>query len=207
MSLFGDTGLHQYPQNVVNFIVNHIINEIFRKVGNNTMLMDIKCSAVASIKVNLTFDDMSTKERVVGVGDLVDITYNANGLRKHIEGRVLKVSVVGVDPNGWYIIVDGSDDFDSDRVKFSPMNILDIEIIRKADTLENVQTVIGAESVPFIRIVKGRLQYSKDGYNWRPINIDKRDIIEPQEGTVPIDPPPCEHNESDDENDIDDANY
>ena len=171
------------------------------------MLMDIKCSAVASIKVNLTFDDMSTKERVVGVGDLVDITYNANGLRKHIEGRVLKVSVVGVDPNGWYIIVDGSDDFDSDRVKFSPMNILDIEIIRKADTLENVQTVIGAESVPFIRIVKGRLQYSKDGYNWRPINIDKRDIIEPQEGTVPIDPPPCEHNDSDDENDIDDANY
>ena len=87
------------------------------------MLMDIKCSPVTSIKVELKFDDMSTKVCVLGVGDLVDIVYNANGLRKRIEGKVLKVSAVGTDPRAWYIIVDGSDDFDSDRVKFSPMSI------------------------------------------------------------------------------------
>lgn len=156
------------------------------------MTMDVKCSAVTSIKVNLVFDDMSTKEAVIGVGDLVDITYNGNGLRRRIEGKVLKVSAVGADPHAWYIIVDGSDDFDSERARFSPMNILDVEIIRKADTLETVQTVLGIESVPYIRIVRGRLQYSKDGYNWRPIFIDRRDVIEPQEGTVPLDPPPVD---------------
>ena len=169
------------------------------------MLMDIKCSPVTSIKVELKFDDMSTKVCVLGVGDLVDIVYNANGLRKRIEGKVLKVSAVGTDPRAWYIIVDGSDDFDSDRVKFSPMSILDAEVIRKADTLEFVQTVVGEGGVPFLRIVNGRLQWSKDSVNWFPINVDSRDIIEDQEGTVPVPPngmcppphPPVDNNTED----------
>ena len=160
------------------------------------MLMDIKCSPVTSIKVDLKFDDMSTKSCILGVGDLVDIVYNANGLRKRIEGKVLKVSAVGTDPRAWYIIVDGSDDCDSDRVKFSPMSILDAEVIRKADTLEFVQTVVGEGGVPFLRIVNGRLQWSKDSVNWFPINVDSRDIIEDQEGTVPV-PPGCESSKDD----------
>ena len=157
------------------------------------MLMDIKCSAIASIKVNLTFDDGSTKERVVGTGDLVVVDYNANGLRKHIEGKVIAVSANGSDPNGWYIIVDSSDDFDSHKAKFSPMSILDIEIIRKADTVDVVQTVIGQEGVPYLREIRGQLQYSKDGWHWHPIRISPRDIIEEAEGTVPLYPPvpPC----------------
>jgi hypothetical protein len=163
--------------------------------------MDIKCSAVTSIKVDLTFDDHKTKEAVIGVGDLIYVEYNANGCRKSIEGKVLKVSAVGTDPHGWYIIVDGSDDFDSERARFSPMNILDLAIIRKADTLEDVKTVIGVGSVPYIRIVEGRLQYSKDGYNWHPISVDRRDIIEPQEGTVPLNPTcHCDCNTSSDDN-------
>ena len=154
------------------------------------MLLNINCSAIASIKVNLTFDDGSTKERVVGVGDLVVVDYNANGLRHHIEGCVVAVSANGTDPNGWYIIVDCSDDFSSNKAKFSPMSILDIEIIRKADTLNVVQTVVGEEGIPYIRIVKGQLQYSKDGYRWHPIHVRPRDIIYDAEGTVP-DVPPC----------------
>lgn len=150
------------------------------------MLMDIKCSTVTSIKVDLTFDDGSTKERVVGTNDLIEVEYNANGLRKRVEGKVLKVSATGTDPRSWYIIVDGSDDFDSDRVKFSPMSILDLEVIRKAETLEYVQTVVGEGGVPYLRINEGRLQWSKDGYDWHSINVDSRDIIEDQEGTVPI---------------------
>lgn len=184
------------------------------------MLMDIKCSVVSSIKVNLLFDDKSTKEALIAIGDLVSIIYNANGLRKHVEGKVIKISAVGTDPKGWYIIVDGSDDFESDKVKFSPASILDVEVIRKADTLNTIQTPIGYEGVPYLRIVKGRLQYSKDGYNWRRINVDSRDIIEDAEGTVPDDGscpkpgpaphphppiPPCPEKHSEDE--IEDAIY
>lgn len=190
------------------------------------MLMNNKCSAVTSIKVELTFDDGSQKERVIGVGDLIYVEYNANGLRNRTEGRVLNVSAVGTDPKSWYIIVDGSDDFDSKKVRFSPASILDCEIIRKADTLNIVQTPIGYEGVPFIRIVKGQLQYSTDGYKWKPIIIHRRDIIEEAEGTAPYDegdirpPHKChrppyeleeeytdEPNDEYNEDDIQDSNY
>jgi hypothetical protein len=157
------------------------------------MLMDIKCSMVPSIKVHLRFDDHSEKCALVSIGDLIWVQYNANGCRKTIEGKVIKVCAYGEDPKSWYIVVDGSDDFESQQAKFSPMSILDIEILRKAGTLDSVQTVSGDYAVPYLRIVKGRLQYSIDSFDWKPIRIDNRDIIEDQEGTVPIDPPPCPH--------------
>ena len=141
------------------------------------MLMDIKCSAVTSIKVNLAFDDGSTKERVIGIGDLISVVYNANGLRKHVNGKVIAESAVGTDPKAWYIIVDGSDDFKSDRVRFSPTSILDIEIIRKADQLDFVQTPIGFEGVPYIRIHRGRLQYSISSLNFLSVDMQKELLL------------------------------
>jgi hypothetical protein len=84
------------------------------------------------------------------------------------------------------------------------MSILDVDIIRKADTLDFVRTVIGGGGVPFLRIVKGRLEWSKDCHEWFPIVVDSRDIIEDQEGTVPIAPPPHYSNNDDQ---IEDAEY
>ena len=158
------------------------------------MLLDIKCDAVTSIHVRLTFDDDKTKDCIVAIGDLVDCCYNANGLRKHVIGRVVKVSAVGNDPAGWYITVDGSDDFEGKFARFSPMNILNIDILRKADMEKIVCTPLGDNAVPYLREVKGRLQYSKDGLNWKTIRINDRDIIEDQEGTVPVNPTYCHHN-------------
>lgn len=180
--------------------------------------MDIKCSAVSSVLVYLTFDDQHNKERLIAVGDLIDCEYNANGLRKHIIGKVVSISTVGNDPKGWYIVVDGSDDFDGLKARFSPMNILDVDILSKGDSVEIIHTPLGDTGVPFLRIMKGRLQYSKDGYNWKPIRIDNRDIIEPQEGTVPVGPPPSNRprpiapppigeEDDEDEDGIEDANW
>lgn len=152
------------------------------------MLMNIKCSAMTSIKVNLEFDDNSKKERKISIGDLIDVEFNANGLRKRVEGKVLSISAVRSDPKGWYIIVDGSDDFESKKVRFAPTSILDLEILRKADTVDVVQTPLGMEGVPYLRIIKGRLQYSKDGYRWYPIKFNRRDIIEDAEGLIPETP-------------------
>ena len=167
--------------------------KIYRKDGKSDMLLDIKCDAVTSIHVHLTFDDEMVKDCIVANGDLVDVCYNANGLRKHIIGRVVNISAVGPDPVGWYFVVDGSDDFEGRFARFSPMNILNIDILRKADMEKFVRTVIGDSAVPYLREVKGRLQYSKDGIDWKPIKMDDRDIIEDQEGTVPINPVFCDH--------------
>ena len=154
------------------------------------MLMDIKCAPVTSIRVKLSFDDNSCKDCIIAEGDIINAVYNGNGMRKIVEGKVLKVSAVGTDPKTWYIIVDGSDDFGAAQAKFSPMSILDIEVIRKADTVESVKTVLGEGGVPYLRVVANRLQWSKDGSNWNFFCVDSRDIIEDQEGTVPL-PPNC----------------
>ena len=154
------------------------------------MLLDIKCAAISSVQVHLTFDDQSVKDRLIALGDLIDCIYNANGMRKHIIGRVATISTVGSDQAGWYIVVDGSDDFDKRTARFSPISILDVDIIRKADMELNVRTVLGQYAVPYLRINKGRLQYSIDGFNWKSIVIDDRDVIEDHSGTVPIPPGP-----------------
>ena len=153
------------------------------------MLVDIKCKAISSIRVHLTFDDGSIKDEVIAIDDLVDVFYNGNGMRKHIVGRVSNISTVGTDPKNWYIIVDGSDDFAKNSARFAPTSILDIEIIRKAGLDTAVKTPLGPDGCPWIRFIKGRLQVSKDGVHWINIKIDDVDIIEPQEGTVPLHPP------------------
>ena len=157
------------------------------------MLLDIKCSAISSVQVHLTFDDQTVKDRLIAIGDLIDCVYNANGIQRHIIGRVTTISTVGSNQAGWYIIVDGSDDFEGRYARFSPMSILDVDIIRKADMEDVIRTPLGEFAVPYLRINKGRLQYSLDGFEWHCIVIDNRDIIEDAEGTVPIFPPvpPC----------------
>ena len=142
------------------------------------MLLDIKCKAISSIRVHLVFDDETTKDDIICIGDLIDVTYNGNGMRKHIIGRVSNISTVGADPNNWYIIVDGSDDFARNGARFSPMAILDLEIIRKADQQILVKSPIGMFGVPWLRINKGRLQYSRDGFEWHYIVIDDENVIE-----------------------------
>ena len=130
------------------------------------LLMKNECTEVSSIKLKLTFDDGSYKERTISTNDLIEAEYNANGLRKKITGKVVKVSTVGTDPNGWYIIVDGSDDFDSAKARFSPMSVIDIEIIRKAEALDTIQTPIDNTGIPYLRVIHGYLQYSRDGIKW-----------------------------------------
>ena len=142
------------------------------------MLLDIKCKAISQVRVHLTFDDETVKDNIISIGDLIDVTYNGNGMRKHIIGMVSNISTVGADPHNWYIIVDGSDDFAKNGAKFSPMSILDLEIIRKHDQQFEVKSPIGEFGCPFIRVVKGRMQYSYDGFEWHYTVIDDENVIE-----------------------------
>lgn len=148
------------------------------------MLLNIKCSAVTSVAVHLEFDNNSSKDIVLSKGDLIDVEYNRNGLRKRIQGKVISINAVGTDPKGWTIIVDGSDDFSSEQVRFSPMNILDIELIRKANEIKFIETPNDASGIMGLRIVKGRLQYTSDGFNWDFVKTDKKFIIKDEEGTI-----------------------
>ena len=141
------------------------------------MLMDIKCSMIPSIRVSLAFDDGRKKDVILGVGDLIDLLYNSNGLRKHIVGKIIQINTPGHDPKGWSFIVDGSDDFESEVARLSPMSILDVDVIRKSGTLRYVSTPIDDTGCEAIRINRGVIQYSRDGKHWRNAKIYDVDVI------------------------------
>lgn len=154
------------------------------------MLISNKCSAIVSIKVELTYDDGRQKERVLAVGDLVDIDFNYNGLIKHTIGRILKIYAEGSDPKNWLIILDCSDGFDSVQYRFSPVNIIDVEILKKMDAIQFVESTNDYTNIRAIRFVHGRIQVTQDGIHWLPIVLDAKDIIYDEEGTVPVSPRP-----------------
>lgn len=151
------------------------------------MLLDIKCSVVSSIKVSLTFEDGTKKENIISLYDLIDVTFNQDGIRKEVTGRVVKINVDGCDPKRWYIIVDAADDFSSKQYRFSPMNILDLDIISKHDAEKYITSPADYTNVVALRVVKGRLQYSQDGITWHAIKQDARYIIYDEEGTCSCD--------------------
>lgn len=152
------------------------------------MLLDIKCNLVASIGIELKFDDGTKKDGVLSINDLVDVCYNSNGQRRHIVGRIIQISAIGLDPKGWYIIVDGSDDFQAEKARFSPMSILDFNIIAKGDQVNTITSPKGIENILSLRINQGRLQYTQNGLDWEPIKIDDRDVIKPDPDDYPEQP-------------------
>lgn len=166
------------------------------------MLMNVKCSAISSIAVQLDFDDGTCKNEVIALDDLVCVEYNKNGRRVCFEGVVIKIDASGTDPKSWYIILDGSGDFESNQARFSPMSILDLSVIRKANTSKSILSPLGLYRIDSLRIVDGRLQYTQDGFNWYPIKVDEIDInIKEEEGTIPDLDHHCScHDEIKDEN-------
>ena len=145
------------------------------------MLLKNTCSRITSIKVDLTFEDGQQKSRVISLYDIVDIIYNKNGCRREIEGKVIKISAEGEDPKKWYIIVDGSEDFETTQSRFSPANIIDIDIIKKYDATQFIYSTNDCTNIQGLRIKKGRLQYTQNGRDWLPIFVDTRDIIKDAE--------------------------
>lgn len=143
------------------------------------MLMNIHCSTVTSIAVRLDFDDKSHKDVVIGCGDLISVDFNHNGRRTHFEGKVISVNARGTDPKGWTVILDGSGCFDSDQVRFSPMNILDIHVLRKAERTNYIETTDDTSKILGLRVVKDRLQYTKDGVRWKNIKVEGSKMNKP----------------------------
>ena len=135
------------------------------------MLTSISCQAIPTIKVHLVFDDGTVKDNVIAVEDLIDVTYNKNGVSTNFTGRVASITTVGPDPHKWYILVDGSGEYESKIARFDPMSILDLNILIKGDGSDKVKTPASAtEGCPFLRLTTGdKLQYSRDGITWTDV--------------------------------------
>lgn len=149
------------------------------------MLLNINCRAVSSVEVCLKFDNETSKDVLISHGDLIDVEFNQNGLRKRIQGKVICIKTCGPDPKAWSIIVDGSDDFESTQARFSPMSILDVTILRKADSVKYIETPNDYSGIMGLRIMDNILQYTVNGYTWENVRIARPTNIKDEEGTVP----------------------
>lgn len=133
------------------------------------MLLSMKYNVINSLVITLRFDDNSVKEAVVAIGDVVNVAYNKNGMRREIEG-VVKQIVADTSPCGnqkWYMYVDASTCGCAALEKILVESILDIDVIRKGAGLLTIHSPGNAMKVTDFRINGNYLQVSPDyGRHW-----------------------------------------
>ena len=96
------------------------------------MVMKINCEVEQNLAITISYDDGTTKTKVVAVGDYVSVAYNYNGARRIVTG-----SVAGIHANpastqttrkDWYFIVN-NDDIEAScfgSTKILIVNLIDI---------------------------------------------------------------------------------
>lgn len=166
--------------------ISELISKVLllRKEGNEIMLLNNTVSIVQNLKIELTFDDNSKKEREIGVGDLIHVEFNDSGMRKSVEGKVLKIGtgINTVRQESWFIIVDGSLSFSGETFRFNPNKIIDLDIIQKKHDVPYIMTTNDSTRVTNLKVEDGILKVSKDnGYSWFTPNLNN--MIQEEEGS------------------------
>lgn len=133
------------------------------------MLLDIKYDVINSLVIKLRFDDNSVKETVVSIGDVVNCSYNKNGVRKTTEGTVKAINA-DTNPCGkqrWYLYIDSSSCGNASLDKIEVDKILDIDVLRKGQGLITVHSPGNRMKVTDFRLNGSFLQVSSDyGKHW-----------------------------------------
>ena len=144
------------------------------------MLMDINCSAVVSIAIDLKFDCGNVKRCVIGKGDIVSIEYNNNGVRMYVYGQVTNISCYGDESKDWYLIVDGIKISTRQGInRFSVMNIVDCEVVVKQSENIPILTPNNTTCIKGFRFYDDYVQYTVNGIDW--FNIVEERTENPEE--------------------------
>ena len=153
------------------------------------MLLKNNCQIVEQLKVDLYFDDNSEKHLMLGEKDIVRMTYNNNGRRDTILGKITQIrgyrDYHSDNREYSYLVIDGSDIYRGQVAKIRFDYILDCEIVEKFDENLIVKTVTNdKEAINKIKIVDEKLYISQDnGETW----VGGLDIIpDPPKDTTKI---------------------
>ena len=149
------------------------------------MVLDIRYDIINSLVIKIRFDDNSVKEEVVSVGDVVNCSYNKNGMRKTVEGTVKQI-VADTNPCGkqrWYMYIDSSTAGSASLDKIEIDKILDIDVLRKGAGLITIHTPGNRMKVTDFRMNGAFLQVSSDyGKHWfNVVKIKNNDWDVPEE--------------------------
>lgn len=137
-------------------------------------VMKLACEIEQQLVITITFDDETTKSRVISKGDYISIAYNKNGMRRVINGIVTTIYANPYNPkisrNDWYIILSGDD---GGVAKIPINNILDVEVLKQNKFDATVRTPNNSTRVTTIRIYEGTFQVSQDGgHTWFNVGSD-----------------------------------
>lgn len=149
------------------------------------MVMKIGCEVEQSLVITLSFDDETTKTRVINKGDYVSIAYNKNGTRRVVNGAVTTIYANPyngkVSRKDWYVIVASDDVMEgigSAAVRISILNILDVEVLKTNDNHREVRTPNNNTRVTDIRVKGNYLQISQNGgRSWRNVGAELNDDL------------------------------
>lgn len=150
------------------------------------MLLKNTCEIIKTLVIKLVFDDESVKTRKVDVDDLISVTFNKDGCRRSIEGIVKKIEDENCPKKvHWYMIVDGSTNGISRIEKIYTSNIIDIEVMRKANQTATIGSPMDSSRIVSMRLVGDILQVTQDGTNWISVvkvpQSESGVIVEPED--------------------------
>ena len=157
------------------------------------MLIKTSYTTELSVSVSLIYDDSTVKTQKISVGDIINVTYNKNGTRKQIEGKVSRIylqdghaghighiaSCNNCTNTGCYIIVDGSEYTSADVARIDVDCILDLEMIQKVESINNITSPAGSTAITQFRLMNNQLQLSTDfGNTWlKVLDLPESEII------------------------------
>lgn len=147
------------------------------------MVMKIGCEVEQSLVITLSFDDETTKTRVISKGDYVSIAYNKNGTRRVVNGAVTTIYANPyngkVSRKDWYVIIANDEGQGlGGAVRISILNILDVEVLKTSNNSRNVKTPNNNTRVTDIRVKGNFLQISSNGgRSWRNVGAELNDNL------------------------------
>ena len=145
------------------------------------MLLKVSHEIIKSVNIGLVYDDNTTKKVLIQNGDVVEINYVYNGIKKEVTGTVKRIftenehaghighvaSCNSCKNEGCYLYIDASTTNNADLVKIDVDCIFDINVIQKVDNSDCVKSPVGCTQVTSVRVVGDEFQISLDyGTTW-----------------------------------------
>lgn len=155
---------------------------------------------VPTVMIDLSFDSGIKKNFAVEVRDVINVTYNNNGLATTIQGKVISINaastaysytahgVANVDTtyctnkNGPYLVIDGSDTYAGKTATVYLGTILDCDMISKWSdnyvvTTPPADATSSVDSIDMIRVHESNVEYTiNNGESWNLVGVSSDNL-------------------------------
>lgn len=164
------------------------------------MLLSTSYDIEKTLVNKFVWDDGTSKETKLEVGDVATFVWNNRGQRDEITGKLVRIEaerhfqarphehcqpgmIDSCDKNGWFILVDGSMSNQSNMKRIVIRDLLNIEVIKRENFNTTVSSPLGDNNITDFRLVGNILQLSVNhGKTWMKVCTLPKFDFEVEEG-------------------------